>query len=163
MLTYKKASLNDIPIIMDLAERSWKVTYKDIISAEQIEYMFNNSYSYDPLKNQMAEQGHTFLIAYEEENPVGFASFSLIGKTTFKLHKLYVVPETQGKGIGRYLVEAVIREVKRLGASILELNVNRYNAKAKAFYDRIGFEVYKEVDIPLGDFFLNDYILRKKL
>jgi GNAT superfamily N-acetyltransferase len=163
MFTCKKATLSDIPVIMDLAERSWKITYKDIISAEQIEFMFNNSYLFEPLKNQMVDQGHVFLLAYENEMPLGFASVSETEPNVYKLHKLYVLPETQGKGVGRFLVNSVIDFVKPQGATILELNVNRYNVNAKAFYDKMSFNVYKEVDIPLGDFFLNDYVLRKDI
>ena len=163
MFTCKKATLSDIPVIMDLAERSWKITYKDIISVEQIEFMFNNSYLFDPLKNQMVDQGHVFLLAYENEMPLGFASVSETEPNVYKLHKLYVLPETQGKGVGKFLVNSVIDFVKPQGATILELNVNRYNVNAKAFYDKMSFNVYKEVDIPLGDFFLNDYVLRKDI
>ena len=36
--TYKIAQLTDIPVIVSLANRIWKQTYRGIISEEQIDY-----------------------------------------------------------------------------------------------------------------------------
>jgi ribosomal protein S18 acetylase RimI-like enzyme len=43
------------------------------------------------------------------------------------------------------------------------LNVNRNNIKAKQFYERQGFHIIAEVDIPYRSYILNDYIMEKVL
>ncbi|MCO4293362.1 GNAT family N-acetyltransferase [Solitalea sp. MAHUQ-68] len=159
--TYKIATSQDIDIIVALADQTWKQTYKGIISDEQIEYMYSNMYTPEALRKQQQE-GNTFIIVYENDIPLGFSSFSKTDENIYKIHKLYVLPLTQGKGIGRFLIDSVISEIKPKGAEILELNVNRYN-KAKQFYDKLGFKVHEEVDIPYGKFVLNDYVMRMKL
>ncbi|HYH55710.1 MAG TPA: GNAT family N-acetyltransferase, partial [Anseongella sp.] len=67
-----------------------------------------------------------------------------------------------GKGTGRLLMNAVETKVRELGGRILELNVNRFN-KARSFYEKLGFAVRRAADIPIGPFFMNDYIMQKEL
>jgi ribosomal protein S18 acetylase RimI-like enzyme len=54
---------------------------------------------------------------------------------------LAVDPDNQGQGIGRALMEAAIEEAKRRGARRLTLRVLGPNARAKALYESLGFEV----------------------
>ncbi|GAA4049506.1 GNAT family N-acetyltransferase [Hymenobacter glaciei] len=163
------ATLTDIPTIIRLAEATWEPTYRFIISEEQLEYMYRVIYSPAALKRQMAEQQHQFLVAYVEGEPAGFASFSpqpaeagADGATGYKLHKIYVLPTRQGQGLGQHLIEAVENATRTAGGHYLDLNVNRYNP-AIAFYERRGFVRQREVDVPIGPYFMNDYIMRKAL
>lgn len=163
------ATLTDIPTIIRLAEATWEPTYRFIISGEQLEYMYRVIYSPAALKRQMTEQRHQFLVAYVGGEPAGFASFSpqpaetgADGTTGYKLHKIYVLPTRQGQGLGQYLIEAVEVAARTAGGHFLDLNVNRYNP-AIAFYERRGFVRQREVDVPIGPYFMNDYIMRKSL
>ena len=165
------ATLTDIPTIIRLAEATWEPTYRFIISEEQLEYMYRVIYSPAALKRQMAEQHHVFLVAYVANEPAGFASFSPQpaeagaspeGPSGYKLHKIYVLPTRQGQGLGQHLIEAVENAARAAGGHFLDLNVNRYNP-AIAFYERRGFERQREVDVPIGPYFMNDYIMRKAL
>ena len=46
--------------------------------------------------------------------------------------------------------------------SAMFLNVNRHN-RAFHFYKACGYQLLQEIDIPIGPFWMNDYILRKQL
>lgn len=160
------ATLQDIPTIIRLAEGTWEPTYRYILSREQMEYMYRVIYTPASLKRQMADEHHTFLVAYVADEPAGYASFGPLpaeGEATgFKLHKIYVLPTQQGQGLGRHLIEAVEAAAKAAGGSFLDLNVNRYNP-AISFYERRGFVRQREEDIAIGPYFMNDFVLRKAL
>jgi hypothetical protein len=47
----KKATVQDIPLIQDVASQSWRKHYPGILSIEQIEYMLELMYSENELKN----------------------------------------------------------------------------------------------------------------
>jgi GNAT superfamily N-acetyltransferase len=160
----KKASKSDVPVIIDLAKATWEPTYRGILSKAQIDFMFDEMYSSSALENQMTSLGHIFLILYIQSTPAGYASYSLKAgeDRVYKLQKLYLLPELHGRGLGKVLMNAVEDKVKEEGGKVLELNVNRYNP-ARAFYERVGFAFYKEEDIPIGEFWMNDFIMRKKL
>lgn len=49
-----------------------------------------------------------------------------------------LLPETQGQGLGRALLQTVFAELTRRGVRGLHLGMNPSNAAAGAFYDRVG-------------------------
>jgi GNAT superfamily N-acetyltransferase len=100
----------------------------------------------------------------EDSKPVAFAAYSPREENPeiYKLHKLYCLPETQGKGYGKVLINEVAKKTKDAGKQTLELNVNRYN-NAKSFYEKMGFTIAYEEDIAIGRYWMNDYVMRKEL
>jgi ribosomal protein S18 acetylase RimI-like enzyme len=95
--------------------------------------------------------------------PVGFASYSEVNPSIYKLHKIYILPNQQGFGIGKQVIDYIIDDIQQRGATALQLNVNRNNP-AKNFYEKIGFEVVRSEDGDIGNgYFMNDYIMEKKL
>ncbi|WAC42006.1 GNAT family N-acetyltransferase [Pedobacter sp. SL55] len=164
MIYLRKAKEEDLPIIRSLAEQTWPTAYSDIISAAQISFMLEKMYNRGELLSQL-QQGHTFLMASELKEDVGFAGFSLIDTENkiFKLHKLYVLPKMHGKGVGKLLMNEVVNSVKAQGGKFLQLNVNRAN-KALDFYQKASFKIKETVDLDIGNgFFMNDYVMEKEL
>ncbi len=162
MLDIRNASIKDIPLIQELTYQIWPQTYAPILSKEQIDYMLEMMYSDTSLQQQMRD-GARFLIAYEDKVPVGFAAFQEIKPTLFKLHKIYVLGTRQGKGTGRFMINHIIEEIRKQGASTLQLQVNRHN-KAKDFYELLGFTIIEEADFDIGNgYFMNDYVMEKKI
>lgn len=164
MHTIRKATFNDVDTIVQLAKDIWWPTYSPILEKEQIEYMLGTIYATEVIERQVETGEQTFLLLLEDDQPVGFAAYSQRENNpdVYKLHKLYCLPAMQGKGYGKALINEVIKQAKDAGASNLDLNVNRYN-KAKGMYEKMGFEVIYEEDIPIGPYFMNDYVMRKSL
>ena len=160
----KQATVNDVETIRQLAAEVWWPTYSPILSAEQIAYMLAEIYSTEKITSQIVNQEQTYLLLTDNEKPVGFAAYSPREEDPdiYKLHKLYCLPSTQGKGCGKMLVNKVVAEVLSAGKKVLELNVNRYN-KALSFYEKMGFVIAYEEDIPIGPYWMNDYVMRKLL
>ena len=165
MLSIQTAGLKEINLINGLAYRIWPEAYKSILAPDQMEYMLNLIYSPSSLKKQMKDLQHKFIIVYDNNLPAGFASYSLKlkSKNIFRLHKIYILHELQGKGIGKYLLNKIIADVKPTGAKFLELNVNRNN-KALEFYKKLGFKIISEEDIDIDNgYFMNDYVMNLRL
>lgn len=161
MITLRKAKEEDLAIIQHIGTLTYGPTYGHILDQVQIDYMLDQFYSIVALTKQLME-GHTFLIAQDGDQDLAFVSYSTIEHKEHivaKLHKLYVLPEAHGKGLGKLLMNEVRNKAMEAGADSLELNVNRYN-NAKDFYEKIGFVVKETVDIEIGNgFFMNDYVM----
>jgi len=158
-----KASLDDIPYVQHIAHVTWPLVYGPIVGEAQLAYMLNLIYSTSSLEKQM-ENGSTFLLAKENNEPVAFAAYFLKSPNVYKLDKLYTLPNQQGKGLGKMLIDYIIKEIKSLGATALHLNVNRYNTNAQSFYEHLNFKIIEEQDIPIGrGYFMNDYVMELKL
>lgn len=162
VFTIRNASTDDIPLIRTLAKQVWPQTYEKTHTRAQIVYMMNLIYSEAALQKQM-ESGHQFIIIYNAAVPVGFASFNEVEPTVYKLQKIYVLLNQQGRGTGKFAIDQVIADVVPKGATALRLNVNRLN-KAKGFYEKIGFAVVREEKLDIGGgFVMDDYVMEKSL
>ncbi len=152
------------PIVQQIAYKTWPVTFKDILSENQMDYMLEMMYSTESMKNQVDNLGHNYLLIREEGNYLGYVSYEIDYKPAVtKIHKIYVLPETQGKGVGKLLIEKVEVIAKDNGNKTVSLNVNRFN-KAIQFYERMGFYIYGSKNIDIGNgFLMEDYIMNKDI
>ena len=164
MYTIRRATIKDVETIRSLAKEIWYDTYLPILAEAQLEYMLGEIYSTKKLSTQIKNNEQTFLLLLEDEQVVAFAAYSprVEDPDIYKLHKIYCLPTTQGKGYGKVLINTVCEAVIKAGKHLLELNVNRHN-KAKDFYEKMDFKVIYEEDVPIGPYFMNDYVMRKEL
>lgn len=154
-----------LPEINRIAHETWPTTFGEILSEKQIKYMLDWMYSIPSLIHQIQEKGHVFLMAKDESGYLGYASYELNynGLPKAKIHKIYLLPVSQGKGVGAAFINRVGKiAVENKNESLL-LNVNRYN-KAVGFYEKVGFKVVGNEDIDIGDgFLMEDFIMEKIL
>jgi GNAT superfamily N-acetyltransferase len=158
------ATEENIQEIITIANLTWHETYKEIISQEQIAYMLNLFYSESTMTQQMGNPKHHFWIIKDNEKILGYTHCieEVNDAHSLKISKLYVLPNQQGKGIGKLLLMFVENACFGLGKNRLILNVNRNNP-AKKFYLKMGFEIVEEIDIPLDIYWLNDYVMEKQI
>jgi ribosomal protein S18 acetylase RimI-like enzyme len=162
MFSIRQAAREDIPLIRELCFKVWPQTYASILSQEKIDYMLDLMYSSDSLEKQM-DTGSQFIFVYEDEQAVGFAAYFEKSPIIFKLDKIYILPSQQGKGTGKFVIDYILEVIKQKGATALELQVHRQN-KARNFYEKLGFVIIEEKDFDIGNgFFMNDYVMEKKL
>lgn len=162
MFSIVPVSQDAIPLIRELTFKVWPQTYRGLLTDVQIDYMLEMMYSESSLKRQM-EEGSQFIIVYNEDDPVGFASYQRLSPEIYKLHKIYILETQQGKGTGRFAIDHIIDNIKQKGASALHLQVNRNN-KAKQFYEKLGFYPIEEIKLDIGGgYFMDDYIMEKKI
>ncbi len=164
MIEVRKVLAVDYETIHNLANRTWYATYLSILSQEQLEYMLEMMYRQAAFTEQLSVKNHHFLLAAEGGTPLGFASYELNHLSeTARIHKLYVVPEAQGKGVGRKLLSIIENEAIKNSNDKIILNVNRFN-KAVNFYLRTGFVKIGEEDIDIGNgYLMEDFVMRKEI
>jgi ribosomal protein S18 acetylase RimI-like enzyme len=165
MIKIVTATANDYQTIQNIAHQTWPIAYGEILSKEQLDYMLDAFYNEDILKDSVANKGHYFVLAKEGEETLGFASYEhhYNQKQQTKIHKIYILPETQGKGIGKTLIDFVENAAKENNSTVLSLNVNRFN-KALHFYQKLGFEIVEEVNIELDHgYLMEDYVMEKPI
>jgi len=162
----KYAANTDLQVIHDMAEVVFRQTYRTILSSEQMEYMIDWMYSLPNLEKQVA-QGHTYYIARVGNEPLGYVSvrkdyMDPDGTEVWHLEKIYVMPSTQGTGLGHRLLETAkqhVRDNKSTANARIELNVNRNNP-AVEFYKKQGLTILRQGDFPIGNgYYMNDYIM----
>lgn len=156
-----EATPKDIPLIQDLAKRSWEMAYSKILSPAQISYMMAEMYSEKEISSQMENPDwRYFLIKDDEGNFGGFIGYQFnYEPQTTKLHRIYMVPESKGKGLGKFALNYLKNHVSENDNERIILNVNKYN-NAKDFYESQGFKVYEEGVFDIGNgYVMDDYLM----
>jgi ribosomal protein S18 acetylase RimI-like enzyme len=155
-----KANSENIQIIIELTKKIWPVAYGKILTMAQLDYMIDKFYNETALL-ELIDKGHVFYLAQDDNGKeVGFVSYELnseLNKT--KIHKIYVLPETQGTGLGRQFFELVKEKAIENHQSAIFLNVNKYN-NAIHFYTKLGFTKIKGEVIDIGNgYVMDDYVM----
>ena len=164
MTTITEATEEDFETIRNVAHTAWPVTYGEILSKAQLDYMLEKMYSDAALLDNL-KKGHHFMLAKENSVCLGFASIEhgYLNEKCTRLHKIYLLPETQGKGLGKMLLERIVVLAKENHSETISLNVNRFN-KACAFYQKMGFEIVAQEDLEIGNgYLMEDYKMEKKI
>ena len=165
MIKIIAATANDYQTIQNIARQTWPIAYGEILSKAQLDFMLDAFYNEDALKDSVLNKGHYFVLAKEGEKTLGFSSYEhhYNQKQQTKIHKIYILPDTQGKGIGKKLIDFIETVAKENDSNALSLNVNRFN-KALHFYEKLGFEIVEEVNIELEHgYLMEDYVMEKPI
>ena len=151
----------ELVLVRAVADVVWPVTFREVLSPEQLAYMMEMMYAPDVMDREY-DEGIQFHGVFDGEKPVGYLVWGRCDAApdTAKLHKCYLLPEYQGKGVGSLMLNEAKVYARNAGFAHLRLNVNRHNAKAIKAYIRNGFRTTATVDNPIGNgFFMNDYVM----
>lgn len=163
----RRATNRDIPLIRDMAVRTWRDTYRGVIPEESQDAVLKVAYSMSSLLRSI--RLNAFLIAELDGEPSGFADLGMRVDGTLVLHRLYVLPQAQRVGVGATLLTSTIsrmlgptyRIVAMRTCSAIPVHipglaypliatVERDNQKARAFYRKMGFVEGREETVILA-------------
>jgi GNAT superfamily N-acetyltransferase len=161
-MKFIKATENDIPLIQELARKSWENAYAEILSAEQMEYMLSTMYSQEEIASHLQKPDYHYFLIKDENNDSyeGFIGYENgYEEKTTKLHRIYLIPESKGKGFGKKALQFLNEKVAESGNQRIILNVNKYNS-ARNFYESQGYKVYDEGVFDIGNgYFMDDFLM----
>lgn len=163
MISFKKASEKDIPLLQEIAEKSWNSAYAKILSKEQIDYMLSEMYSHSEISNHLQNPNYHYYLILNDDVNAGFIGFeNHYEKGTTKLHRIYLLEEFKGKGLGKKGLDFLKEKVKESSDQRIILNVNKDNP-AKKVYESQGFQVYHEEVFDIGNgFVMDDFLMEFK-
>ncbi len=144
-----------------MAEIIWLHHYPAIIGNTQTAYMLQRNYSLASLNEQLTKGQMFYWITNEKDIEIGFLGISRSKSDGLFIHKFYILPEFQGKGVGKsvfLLLLALYQEIRSI-----TLQVNRQNYKSVNFYFSVGFKIIQVADFDIGEGWqMNDFIMEWK-
>lgn len=115
------------------------------INKEALGYSFNLKDTASQLA-KLTQDSHHYLLGFEDSTSHDLLGYvhaevyeSLYSKPGFNILALAVLPQTQGKGIGKTLLEGLEQEVEKRGYNFIRLNSADHRTGAHAFYERVGY------------------------
>lgn len=94
------------------------------------------------------------LLAHYEGAAAGCVALRRIDAAACEMKRMFVYPRFHGKGVGRALGEAIIREAKSRGYSAMRLDTSVRQMEAQRLYESLGFrriDPYYELPAALRD------------
>ena len=95
---------------------------------------------------KLSQDPHHFLLGFEDSTSHDLLGYvhaevyeSLYSKPGFNILALAVLPQTQGKGIGKTLLEGLEQEAEKRSYNFIRLNSADHRTGAHAFYERVGY------------------------
>lgn len=115
------------------------------INKEALGYVFSLEETASQLA-RLSKDSHHFLLGYEDDASHELLGYvhaevyeSLYSKAGFNILALAVLPQRQGKGIGKALLEGLEQETKKRGYNFIRLNSADHRLGAHAFYEKVGY------------------------
>lgn len=131
---------NGEPVRLEIGQRRH---IADLLAIETKSYNGKTPWGFAALENDMVRNEHSlYLVVYHRVEPIAFLG-ARREVSDIHITNLAVIPEWQGQGIGRLLLE-LLEQVARLeNVASLSLEVRVSNERAKTLYRKMGFEALR--------------------
>lgn len=139
MITIQKARVEDVTEIKKLLYETWTATYSEIYSPEAINTVTSQWHSIHLLTKQIQDSSICFYVAKDTNKIVGMCNAKADQEeNSINIQRLHVLPQYQRQGIGSMLMNMVTKAFPK--ASKIDLEVEKQNHRASAFYKKMGFQ-----------------------
>ena len=103
-----------------------------------------NAYDFEEellsLPGRYAPPGGRLLIAYYDGEPAGCVALREVDVKSCELKRMFVYSKFRGKGVGHALTNALIRQARIIGYSVMLLGTSSNQTKARDLYSSLGFQ-----------------------
>ena len=131
-------SSDDRNAISRIYEESWRYAYRGIIPQDYLDAIPKGRWA-----GHFDNPGWYTMVCVEDGAFIGTGSFCRSRFARFpdagEVISIYFLPEYMGKGYGRELMKAVLRELKEQDFREVFLWVLEENRRARGFYESMGF------------------------
>ena len=160
----------DAELLSELGARTFSDTFAKDNTPENLAAYLERSFSPEIQLKELAAPDVIFLIAEFEGTPIGYAQLIvdskdevITGIRPVEIRRIYASQEHLGKGIGRELMQATIREAQQRDCDCIWLGVWEKNQRAIGFYAKWGFRKIGTHIFSVGDDPQTDFIMELKL
>ena len=168
-LIIETATLAHLQQLQKLSITTFTETFAKVNTAENLQKYLDKSFNKDQLREELNDKNSHFIIAFQNEMPIGYAKINLgIAQTeqhnlaAMELHRIYVLQEFHGKKVAQKLFEKVLQIAREKKVPQLWLGVWEENKRAIQFYKNHGFTVFDQHDFWMGDDKQTDLLMQRQ-
>ncbi len=144
-ITIVPATSGDAKDMQEVFYKAWLVTYPNKeygITVDDIEYFFKDAFTEETIRDRAEKLANPpanmkMFVAKQEGKVVGLCRI-ILHPDKNQFQAIYILPEYQGKGIGKLLWNEALKIFDNTKETIVHVAV--YNAKAIKFYEGLGFK-----------------------
>ena len=170
MITVRIANTSDSNLIADMSHETFYDSFAEYNTEANMQKFMDEQFNKQMLIREVGAAGNIFLLAYEEDEPVGYARLrennippELQAKEALEIARLYAVKSSIGKGVGKALMSAALSIAQERNYKTVWLGVWEHNQRAIDFYIKWGFQKFSIHPFILGDDVQTDWLMKKQL
>lgn len=152
----RNATIDDIERIADIKIEGWQTAYRGIIDDDFLDSM-DREKEIEKRRNNV-ENGANIIVAEKDKNIVGFCLYRNYNKDTDKypnadceISSLYITSKLKRNGIGRELMQYVIKLLRKEGKKQMILGCLKENYPSRVFYEKMGGKILNYDEIEFGN------------
>ncbi len=115
--------------------------FRTLYQIEQESYP--DPWSHGMFLQEITNRSSFFYVTYRGEELVGYGGFWLVVDEAH-ITKVTVTPAFRRQGLGRRIMDFLLRQGKAMGATYARLEVREHNPAARNLYDDMGFQIVGE-------------------
>ncbi|PWL39780.1 GNAT family N-acetyltransferase [Flagellimonas aquimarina] len=169
-LTFRECTKLDLDELVNISRDTFIAAFEEDNDPADFKNYIDFAFNKEKLQSELENKNSRFYFVLEEEELVGYfklneneAQTEVKSKDSFELERIYVVRAHQGKKIGAWILQQVLKLTKQNGKDYLWLGVWEKNAAAIRFYQRHGFKKFGTHPYYIGKDKQTDWLLRLEL
>lgn len=168
MPAIRRATVEDAPVLSDLAARTFTETFGHLYPSEDLQTFLADAYALDKQRIILSHPDYAVWLLEDDGVAVGHAAAGPCGLPhpqvapgDGELKRLYVLKSHQNGGWGGQLFRTALDWLERGGMRTLWIGVWSQNHGAQRFYERHGFQRVGEYKFPVGKTLDDEFILKR--
>lgn len=164
----KKCTEKDLSKLKTISINTFKETFADDNSKEDMDLYLKNAYNSDKLLKELTSKESSFYFIYVEDKVAGYLKINIGNEKTenktensLEIERIYILNNYKRQGLGNQLMQIAISEAKKNANEYIWLGVWEKNYSALSFYHKNGFEKSGSHEFKLGDDIQTDLIMKK--
>ena len=160
----------DLETMVKISENTFAAAFEADNNPEDFKAYIQEAFHHDKLNRELSDKNSLFHFVYDDETLVGYFKLNIEAAQTdvhdpnaLEIERIYVLGEHQGKKIGAWMLQEIIRKATALGKDYIWLGVWEHNPKAINFYQRHGFTKFAEHPYFIGSDKQTDWLVRLEL
>ena len=164
MYKVKEGTIEDAFNIWQLIEKTWIESGIRNLENQELLRNLKEMYSKEKVATEIVERIQCYLIVYEQSDAVAFASYSFTDHSTpdFRIHKIYSLKFTQGKGYVKILISRIEQIALSKHGGHLFIHISRQSRK-KEYLEALGFKLCTSEENKEETSKRIEYVMYKKL
>jgi len=130
--------------IISLSRSDCMKTFSSLFTASFAGLPWDQPFSLDEIDDMLGGADDILFLTLASQ-PVGFAWLHLERNSLGLIEPLGLLPEHQGRGYGRFLLQSALLELLRRGATHAQIGAWRTNFPAISLYQSLGFKAQKTI------------------
>ena len=150
-VTIRQWTTEDLQAVRQVTWDTWLDAYSSFIPESDLRLYFDTHYTLDALTQLLHTPLVNGFVAEVNGSVVGYVKTKFNKEENrFYVSSLYILPESQGMGLGGKLMVAAEELAKTFGADTTWLGVMTQNTPALDWYKRHGFTFAEEAPFTMG-------------